>query len=453
MIKFSRFDELKSKMENYVVSLTEKEDLFEPPAFCMIRDGFVGDIYRIYVNSMDESIKNFLYMHECGHIIFDHVDNADKKAISVKSRIKVRFDEYKEWFDNEEDFFDYFKNYIFNVVEDFEVNSKLFSKEEFDEACKTMAKLNPNWGRGMWPEDYGYPIGKTWREYLTFLLDDLPKFLTNVENSNNNKNNEGLGNGSGKGKSPKKLSKKTMKKIKSEVEKKSDKELEKLSQEIDSQNGKGIGDQKGETVLDTNEDIYSFEELKNIFKKKVFTKKNVMTKRDQMYNVNRRKLGNSNLIIPRNVCRTEFRADEFYVILDVSSSVNQKLISSTISVFRELADEFGKNSRIIMWDMECQFDGKLKDLKDNDKFTIGGGTCIAKAIRYVSKNYIKNTNKKLFIISDFEDDLTDWKNQIKAANLKELYGINWSYNNDDYIKETFKDEIFKKIYGVNAYGD
>ena len=35
----------------------------------------------------------------------------------------------------------------------------------------------------------------------------MPKFLTNVENSNNNKS---LGNESGKGKSPKKLSKKTI---------------------------------------------------------------------------------------------------------------------------------------------------------------------------------------------------------------------------------------------------
>ena len=141
-LSFSRYNEIKEQMDKYVHTVTEDPDLINPaPAFALVRNGFIGEMYKIFVNSSMKDLEEFLYMHECGHIIFDHVNNAEKKALGVSSRIRARFEQYKEWFDNEDEFFDYFKGYLFNVVEDFEVNSKFFTKDEFEAAQPNLAEL------------------------------------------------------------------------------------------------------------------------------------------------------------------------------------------------------------------------------------------------------------------------------------------------------------------------
>ena len=482
----SRLEEVKNQMAKYVHTVTEDTNLVSPaPAFCLIRDAFVGDIYKIYVNSADPELENFLYMHECGHIIFNHIDNFDKKSLALSSRIRAAFDKYKDWFDNEDSFFNYFKQTIFNVVEDFEVNSKLFTKKEFDESCKLGAEVLglPEF-RGMWPEDYKYPIGKTWREYLTYVLDNLEPFLEKMKNDMNNddngnqENQDGNGNGNGNGmqqpsrngksKSSQKgagknknnnkqrrskgFSPEEIEKLKKDIDNRKNSVLEKVANKIEekiqnqklgeSNDDSDYGD--GHSITESiREEYYTFDELKKFFDKNVFNKKNIMTKRDQMYNVNRRKTGNSNLIVPRNLTREEFRADDFYVLLDVSGSVSKELIDNTINLFSDFASKFGRNSRLICWDTSLCFDKKFVDIKN---YTIyGDGTNIGLGIDYVAKKYINKKRNKLFIISDFCDDLACWKRFIKSNNLNDVYGVCWEpgvlENNRD-IEKCFN-QIFK----------
>lgn len=492
----SRYQEVKDQMNKYVHIVTEDPELISPaPAFCLVRDAFVGEIYKLFVNNSNKELEEFLYMHECGHIIFNHVDNAEKKALGVSSRIRARFNEYKDWFDNEDSFFDYFKNYLFNVVEDFEVNSKLFTKVEFDASCMLGEHVfkQPGW-RGMWPEDYNFPIGKTWREYLTYILDDLEPFLKKMKENQEGQNDKedkksqkgkgksdpkpqnggqqkpgktGNGNGAetaGKGKSggtAKKndlkerkhnggFSKEQLEKMKKDVDSRKTSELEKKANEIEKKAQDGLASQDAGDEHEAKDaqatKTLTFDELKEILLKEVFNKKNVQTRRDQMYNVNRRKLGlNNNIIIPRDTMRTEYRADDFYVILDVSGSVSKEIIDNTILMFGDLSSNFGKNSRLILWDTSLCADRKFRDYKDG-VVTYGDGTYIASGIEYVAKNYLKGKRNKLFVISDFYDTLMDWKRVIKENKITDIYGVCWSpeaVENNKFIEKSFK-----KIYNL-----
>lgn len=488
-LTLSRLNEVKEKMDSYVCSVTYDKTLENPPAFALIRNGLVGEIYKLFISNKFSDLSDFLYMHECGHIIFNHCDNGEKKALGVSARIRSQFEKYKEWFDNEESFFDYFKGYIFNVVDDFEVNSKLFTKEEFDAACASMESVG--WGRGMWPEDYGFPVGKTWREYLTYVLNNMEQFLKDSKNqmdAQQQKNGQGQGkqgkgngnqssNGKSQGQQSQKkqsqgsgdggsqqskaemaaggtnhFSKEQMDQMRKQVADRDRSNLEKTAAEIEKNvQDQLAGDSENSSSSKNRGDSHECEEgiaaktrgwdaLKKALMKEVFNRVNVQTRRDQMYNANRRKLGSSNVIIPRNLTRTEFRADDFYVLLDVSGSVEHEIIMNTTKMFNDFANEFGKNSRLIMWDTSLCFDEKFKNIKDTCMF--GGGTDMASGIRYIASQYGVR-NQKLFILSDFCDNLDAWESAIKEFHLTNVYGICWDEN--ERWEKDFESN-FKKLW-------
>ena len=423
----TRYNEVMDQMNKYVHTVTEDPTLVNPaPAFVLIRDAFVGDIYKLFVNSADKELEQFLLMHECGHVIFNHVDNAEKKTLGVASRIRARFEQYKKWFDNEDSFFEYFKGHLFNVVEDFEVNSKLFTKDEFEESCvRLQVLLKDDSARGMWPEDYGYPIGKTWREYLAYILDNMEPFLQKMkdqmegndgngssgksspsssksgksssskEKSGNKTKGEGDGEETKGENSSTGFSKEQLQKLKDEFENKKSSSLEKAAQQIEERETFGENDGFGETygneghaigtVDNTPETNVTFDDLHKIFEENVFKKVNLQVKRDQMYNVNRRKLGGSTLIVPRNVSRQEFRPDNFYVLLDVSGSISTEFSKKVVDFFNEFGKKYGKDSRLIMWDTHLCLDEKLKDI--GTKAVHGGDNDLAEGINYIEEKY------------------------------------------------------------------
>ena len=514
-LSFSRYNEIKEQMDKYVHTVTEDPNLTNPaPAFALVRNGLIGEIYKIFVNSSMKDVEEFLYMHECGHIIFDHVNNADKKALGVSSRIRARYEQYKEWFNNEDEFFDYFKGYLFNVVEDFEVNSKFFTKDEFEAAQPKLAELlNAPEARGMWPEDYGYPVGKTWREYLTYILENMEPFLKKTkENMSNNsssssssssssksgkesKNKSGKSssessskknkkNGGGEseseGKSSKKsekngkqsssssekkdgeekkgFSKEQLEEMKKVAESKDKKKLEEKAEEITAKasgmeheefyrgdyGGPGCDDESAGSKI---EGYVTFEDLKKILDKEVFNKVNVSTRRDQMYNVNRRKLGTSSIIIPRNLNRQEFRPDNFYVLLDVSGSISTTFSKKVVEFFNHFSKLYGKDSRLIMWDDYLRGDEKLSEIT---KVVYGGNNDLASGIDYIEANYIKgNADAKVFIISDFYDDLNKMAASIKRGKAN-YFAINW-HGDETFLEHGYPKwkKTYKRVWNLD----
>ena len=554
-----RYQETKDYMNNFIVIEKGDPKLKNPLAFVLIRDSLVGETYKMFYNNADPELTKRLYMHEAGHIIYDHIENSEMKAASVSSRIRAKYDQCKDRFSSPEKFFEYFKRVIFNQIMDFEVNSKLFSWKEFLEFEKMTSKLLGEKVMACHPARYGYPSGKTWKEYLTYVLNDLDRFIDNKQEEmrqqqmqndqqqngqgdqedeqQNDQNQNGqnddeqqneekqdMSGSEGAGSQEKKQKSESGKGGKNDENKSdesgddekdeeqkgganesndqneenggtqgdgeddamspsTDQELRKRSANQDIRNGerpkftpeqeaelaKAVKDELGDSLEKKAENIESrsdkcsenwgrggaakefdltpctFDEIKRELLDKVFSRKLLQTRRDMMYNVNRRKIGGgNNLIIPRDTNRTEFRADDFVVILDVSGSVSASLINKTLNVFGDLSNRFGKKSRIIFWADGLHADLPLKEVTHGYS---GGGTNIAAGIDYVNeKGYVKG-GTKLFIISDFCDYLKDWKNSLDKLPSREVYGICWEDGADLKIVAN----NFKNIYYLKEF--
>ena len=163
------------------------------PACCSFAKNEVcGDIYRIFIDKKYEKagqeIEDGLYMHEAGHIIFGHLKNSDTKNSIQKMKVRAAYPKVAKRFDSQEQFEKYFDKMLFNIVEDFEVNSKLFTEEDYHEFDKIVTH-----GGGFFPSDYDLPIGKDYNVYLNLILADPEAFFKKMKE----KMQEQEGNGEG----------------------------------------------------------------------------------------------------------------------------------------------------------------------------------------------------------------------------------------------------------------
>ena len=355
--------------------------------------------------------------------------------------------------------------------------------------------------------DYGFPVRLDWMAYVYLICSNPKKFMENM------KKNAGTGAGSsggsplkqdGNGKSGKSNGKSSEKSgsdgksgkvsasyIKGEA-KDSDVESNKPGQSGDgsksknsgndignsndgfnsgddessgedngdtsSQNGRGDGHFLTETNLDF-ESLHFERGLKSFIQKNCIAEVKRISRTDPLYNYNRRKSGS--VLIPKLIEHNSYRPGNIYVVVDVSSSVSIKLVKSIIELLQQLHSKFGPTSRIITWDTDLCSDCKL--MTDIKKLHIsGGGTSIAKGIKFANENYLNSTEDKLFIISDFEDNLDEWTEELK--NVKgTVTAVRWSYNNNSYYESCIEDlknipnavNIWKRLNTlvVNMQGD
>ena len=178
-----------------VKSFDENEsEKYHAPAFVMKR--FNNCVpYKVFYKNDD--FEKYYLLHEYGHIYFAHINNEVLKENLIKTRLKYILP--KEV--SEEDFMRVFSMHIDNVTKDMEVNSKLFSDEEFEAFEK---------GTGheyILPQRYGFPKGLEADTYLNLILMDLNKFMDEDKNRQQRKNDgnkddqSSKSNGSGNGKS------------------------------------------------------------------------------------------------------------------------------------------------------------------------------------------------------------------------------------------------------------
>lgn len=124
-------------------------------------------------------------------------------------------------------------------------------------------------------------------------------------------------------------------------------------------------------------------------------------------------------------------------LIDISGSMDTKLVDRILATI-------GKNMRrlsnglkydIITWN--TQLGEHIKDVdpkKGVPRISMGGGTSIAKGIKYFKDNY--GPEAILIVISDFEDYLEEWNAVESTMNEYAMYGFNYgdgSYGDSDKI--------------------
>ena len=442
---------LYNEVNDYINSLNVEVKSFDEnesgkypaPAFVMKR--FNNCVpYKVFYKNDD--FEKYYLLHEYGHIYFAHINNEVLKENLIKSRLKYILP--KEV--SEEDFMRVFSMHIDNVTKDMEVNSKLFSDEEFEAFEK---------GTGheyILPQRYGFPKGLEADTYLNLILMDLNKFMDDDKSRQQRKNddnkddqsNKSNGSGNSKGGSSSMSTEDYIDSIKKELE-----ETSSVNENFESRVKQGDKDEAGESgnkagegkqykTKDEDINIESDNDLK-AFIKGIHTKKTKVVKKvDVMYNYNRRKTGSS-VIIPK-ISSSYKKKDEkatLYILYDVSGSVDSVLTEKIVKSIKEICNELKTGSRVIFWNESLVND---IDIKDIGNIYCGGGTYMASGVVYIEQQYHPKSNDYVLIVSDFEDNIPligKFMNKIVAKKAALLW-----YS--DYSDKGIKDEILKNIYDV-----
>ena len=175
----------------------------------------MSGIYNIYVNPAYEKSYDGLLLHEVGHIIFGHLQSNAfnektfemklkfawariRKLISIGDDVKLSEKEIQDIYLNK------VKQIMLNYAMDYEVNSKLFTPEEWAEQAQ---KFEYDWMKiqyeddniseefyeetfnikkddptkklvsALWPEDVGFPLKLQFTQYIDLMIRDPEKFF------------------------------------------------------------------------------------------------------------------------------------------------------------------------------------------------------------------------------------------------------------------------------------
>ena len=548
--------------------LTFSKQPGDAPAYATRSSNFgTTGIYNIYVNPEYEQSYDGLLLHEIGHIIFGHLQSNAfnektfemklkfawsriRKLITVGDDIKLSEKEIQDIYINK------VKQIMLNYAMDYEVNSKLFTPEEWKEQAQ---KFESDWMKiqyeddniseedyeeafnlkkndptkklvsALWPEDVGFPLKLQFTQYVDLMLHDPEKFFEKLllinppptsggngdEKSDDSQNQKGQsgqesggkskknksqdgdqnGDGSSSGKedkdknqSPKdgnggkdsgqqkskgKMSLADIDRLAKEVEDMDEEAMKKATEAAEKAAQEDGDDDFGSSNEDDTNNSYSpfgtggkrsaiidvkdTHALENELLKAVYNKTVMNTRQDPVYYYNRKKY-NSNVMISRSREEQLWRPGNIILLVDCSGSIDDTAIGTMVKTVRHIAKKCGPKSRIIWWDTFLEGDYPL----NADKGPRGyGGTNIAKGIKYVRQHYLRQSNDKLVIISDYADSLTQWYDEVrkikndvvglcwlysrdKTETAKQYLSNWWSYDNDGEENKSF-DKLLKKI--------
>lgn len=216
------------------------------------------------------------------------------------------------------------------------------------------------------------------------------------------------------------------------------------------QNGCGRGKSNASAVVKLKEPIEEFYDLIVNSSKKRSPKRKM--KRDPIKLYNSGKLGRANkVLIPK--LKREYTVDKVekgcraIFVVDVSSSMSADEISKIVSTVHKA---FSKNKRnydftIITWNTDLV---RVLDLDNLEKIEIGGGTDIASGIKYAIENFHESKDDNFFVISDFDDYLSDWDREMgksKYFNLENTFAVKTSNGVRSQVLKNFKEiSLIKK---------
>ena len=172
--------------------------------------------------------------------------------------------------------------------------------------------------------------------------------------------------------------------------------------------------------------------LAKYIERESFSRKIENTHANIMYYYNRRKYGKVD-VVTKETRENIYRPGNIYVIVDCSGSIDERAIKKMLNVIKQLSKKCGSKSRVIWWDTRLCKDVLLRDPQEP---ICGGGTDIAEGIKYVRERYLKSSNDKLFIISDYYDSLGKWYQE--ASHIRnEISGICWTQDKSIKSAEEF----------------
>ena len=516
--------------------LTFSKQPGDAPAYATRSSNFgTTGIYNIYVNPDYEKSYDGLLLHEVGHIIFGHLQSNAfnektfemklkfawsriRKLITVGDDIKLSEKEIQDIYINK------VKQIMLNYAMDYEVNSKLFTPEEWKEQAQ---KFESDWMKiqyeddniseedyeeafnlkkndptkklvsALWPEDVGFPLKLQFTQYVDLMLRDPEKFFEklllinpppmsggnggdqddNLQNQNGNskgkiksnsngnskknknqqssqgnssdqpdsedeksdeqsggngkgsKGKESNGSASGKmsladidrlAKEAEDMDEEAMKKVTEAAQEDGDDDFGSSNEDDTSYSPFGTGGKRSAII-----DVKDTHALENELLKAVYNKTVMNTRQDPVYYYNRKKY-NSNVMISRSREEQLWRPGNIVLLVDCSGSINDVAIGAMVKTIRHIAKKCGPKSRIIWWDTALEGDYPLNADKGPKGY---GGTNIAKGIKYIRQHYLRQSNDKLVIISDYADSLTHWYDEVKKIK-NDVVGLCWLYSSD-----------------------
>lgn len=516
--------------------LTFSKQPGDAPAYATRSSNFgTTGIYNIYVNPEYEQSYDGLLLHEIGHIIFGHLQSNAfnektfemklkfawsriRKLITVGDDIKLSEKEIQDIYINK------VKQIMLNYAMDYEVNSKLFTPEEWNEQTQ---KFESDWMKiqyeddniseedyeeafnlkkndptkklvsALWPEDVGFPLKLQFTQYVDLMLRDPEKFFEKLllinppptsggngdeksDDSQNQKGQSGQGSGgkskknksqdgdqngdgsssgkedkdknqspkdgnggkdSGQQKSKGKMSLADIDRLAKEVEDMDEEAMKKATEAAEKAAQEDGDDDFGSSNEDDTNNSYSpfgtggkrsaiidvkdTHALENELLKAVYNKTVMNIRQDPVYYYNRKKY-NSNVMISRSREEQLWRPGNIVLLVDCSGSIDDTAIGTMVKTIRHIAKKCGPKSHIIWWDTALEGDYPLNADKGPKGY---GGTNIAKGIKYIRQHYLRQSNDKLVIISDYADSLTHWYDEVKKIK-NDVVGLCWLYSSD-----------------------
>lgn len=183
----TRKDEILGELSNFLYTIVDNDSYDNVCFTYRTSNKLAGQHYKIALNQkLPEELKTFLLCHEAGHILCRHVaarttldyEFTEKKIRAVYKRLEPLFDGQ-----DIDQMYDIFEDYIFNMLNDWEVNTKYFTPEEIEywdslypEECCSGGSVHH-----MLPQEVGYPPGLTANEYLLLILQNPEQWFKNMQ--------------------------------------------------------------------------------------------------------------------------------------------------------------------------------------------------------------------------------------------------------------------------------
>ena len=557
------YEEVMDQMNTLVWEEMEDPMTMAPGCSCKTASG----VYNIFATDAANGLaKEQLMMHEAGHCVLQHFKDNWYKDMQASRQIKSKWPKFREHIEmegNEEDeISESFIHMIRNITQDLEINGKYWpdpkdfedvrerisdaslvrfitnANEEQLESIEKWMDENPDeihqFGRGVYPADFGFPNGLTWMGYLHLILTQPNEFMEKLneqvdemqrqqaqqqqqqgqngqqqqggqsgqqgqsqgqggsqaggqqsssgqqggnsqggqQGNNSQQQNDGLNedqtsifdhkskdgkdgnngqdgqNGNQQGQSG---NNGNGNKIKASVIKanaqngdKGNEIAQAMAQAAEdrrnAENGQqgavaasgsggddaddwsAPGDGESTNLVDATPTMRLDRSVLKFIEKNCIGKTVQRDRQDPLYNYNRGKTSGG-VMRTRITTVEEYRPGNLVALIDVSGSVDIELVKALLSEILKYKSKFGTKSRIILWDTRLVDDLPLKR-SNLEAICCGGGTSIARGIRYAKEKYLKSEQDKLCVISDFEDCLGDWAEEL--AEVKgETFAVCW----------------------------
>lgn len=210
-LKIAKAKEIESQMNSLVWSY-KKDD--NPPALAYITRNGKAESYKVFVSDFLKEAELPLKLHEFGHAIYQHLKIEKFTDEMVKTQVRAKWKQFKkniniEKDDVESDVSAEFIGYLKNMAFDMEVNSKVFTEEEYDKVDEVISnavliqKINEaqtdaeldfyenylntedrkQFARGVHPNRFGFPSGLNWSVYIKLMLRNPDKFMQDMQNN------------------------------------------------------------------------------------------------------------------------------------------------------------------------------------------------------------------------------------------------------------------------------